>query len=143
MRSVIYQTVVLPASAETLFDMYLDPAEHGAFTDKPVVIGQAGGSEFQAFEGMLSGTMLQVVRPQLIVQSWRSVAFHDGNPDSTLILSFAPDGDNGRIGLVHVDVPEHDYDGGTWLRLPVGASHPIPDDIRLRPACEAFRLSPA
>lgn len=35
------------------------------------------------------------------------------------------------------------YAGGTWLRLPVGASHPTPDDIRLRPVCEAFRLSPA
>jgi len=31
--------------------------------------------------------------------------------DSTLILSFQPEGANGRIDLVHLDVPDHDYNG--------------------------------
>ena len=32
MRNVIRQTVVLPASAEALFEMYLDPSAHEAIT---------------------------------------------------------------------------------------------------------------
>jgi hypothetical protein len=30
---------------------------------------------------------------------------------STLFLSFTSDGDEGRIDLVHLDVPDQDYDG--------------------------------
>ena len=111
MRSVIHQTVVLPAPGEKLFEMYLDPAAHGAWSGGEVVIGAEPGAEFRAFSGQIWGQILQVVQSRLIVQSWRSVAFADGDPDSTLILSFADEGDAGRIDLVHIDVPPQDYDG--------------------------------
>ena len=111
MRSVISQSIVLPAPADALFEMYLDPTEHEAITGAPVKIGKAPGSEFTAFEGMLNGTILAVVNPNLIVQTWRSAKFKPTDPDSTLILSFIPEARDGRIDLVHVDVPDHDYDG--------------------------------
>jgi activator of HSP90 ATPase len=112
MRSVIQQSVVLPAPAEMLFEMYLDPAQHAAFTGFPVTIGSEPGAAFEAFCGQLSGVMLAAVQPRLIVQSWRSVKFKDHDPDSTLILTFTPERlqrDCGRIDLVHLDVPDHDY----------------------------------
>jgi hypothetical protein len=112
MRSVIQQSIVLPAAAETLFVMYLDPAAHAAFTGWPVEIGPQAGATFRAFGGQLSGTILALVRPRLIVQSWRSTKFRAEDVDSTLILQFLPESDGtsqGRIDLVHVDVPEHDY----------------------------------
>ncbi len=111
MRSVITQSVVLPASAASLFDMYLDPQVHEAITGAPVTIGSIAGSDFKAFGGILSGTVLGVVRSSLIVQSWRSAKFELADPESTLILSFQPEGANGRIDLVHLDVPAHDYNG--------------------------------
>jgi activator of HSP90 ATPase len=117
MRSTIFKTVVLPASAETLYDMYMDPEIHGAFTGAPAKISDVAGSAFEAFGGLLLGTMLQVVKPRLIVQSWRSVNFAVEDQDSTLIISFTPEADgDGRIDLVHLDVPENDYQGvsGGW-----------------------------
>jgi activator of HSP90 ATPase len=116
MRSVIRQSLTLPAPADALFDMYLDPAAHGAFTGSPVTIGADPGAEFRAFEGQLSGTILVVVRRQLIIQSWRSTKFGESDPDSTLILMFSPevaDESPGRLDLVHLDVPRDDYDGVT------------------------------
>ena len=113
MRNVIRQTVVLPAPAATLFDMYLDPVSHQAITGAPVDIGDERGAEFNAFDGALTGTVLEVVKPRLIVQSWRSKVFRAEDPDSTLILSFTAQGDAGRIDLIHLDVPDHDYDGVT------------------------------
>lgn len=110
MRNVIYKSVAMPASPEELFTMYLDPSVHAAFTGAPVVIGDKSGSEFRAFDGRLQGTIWQVVRSRLIVQSWRSFAFKAEDPDSTLIIAFAPEGDQGRIDLVHLDVPDHDYE---------------------------------
>ena len=111
MRNIIFQTVTLPASAETLFEMYLDPNVHQAITGAPVAIGDERGAPFEAFNGSLTGTTIEVVEPTLIVQSWRSTEFKDTDPDSTLILSFTPKGNEGRIDLIHLDVPDQDYDG--------------------------------
>jgi uncharacterized protein YndB with AHSA1/START domain len=111
MRSVIRQSVTLPAAAERLFEMYLDPAGHAAFTGMPVEIGREPGAEFRAFDGQLTGSILAVAAPRLVVQSWRSTKFRPGDPDSTLILMFTPEGDQGRIDLVHLDVPDHDFQG--------------------------------
>ena len=119
MRSIIQQSVVLPAAADELFEMYLDPARHAAITGAPVTIGCQSGSPFEAFGGQLTGTMLAVVAPRLIVQSWRSMMFKAGDADSTLILTFSTEPADssgqtqGRIDLVHLDVPDHDYQGVT------------------------------
>ena len=112
MRSVIQQSIVLPAPAESLFEMYLDAAAHSAFTGYPVAISPEPGAAFHAFNKQISGQILATVRPYLIVQSWRSVKFHDDDADSTLILKFTSEpnsAQHGRIDLVHLDVPEHDY----------------------------------
>jgi hypothetical protein len=63
--------------------------------------------------------MLATIPSRLIVQSWRSISFTPGDPDSTVILNFVPEGLNGRIDLVHLDVPEVDFQGVTegWERF--------------------------
>jgi activator of HSP90 ATPase len=108
---MIQQSVVLPAPAAQLYAMYLDPVIHAKITGAPVTIGTGAGTPFRAFDGNLSGSMLTVVEPTLIVQSWRSTHFNDDDPDSTLILTFTPLGETGRIDLVHLDVPDQDYQG--------------------------------
>jgi activator of HSP90 ATPase len=112
-RSVIKQSIVLPAPARDLFATYLDPIRHAAITGAPVTIASQPYAPFSAFEGMISGAVLATVEPTLIVQSWRSVNFRDSDPDSTLILTFTPQGEHGRIDLVHLDVPEQDFQGAT------------------------------
>ena len=117
MRATIVKTVVLPASASELYDMYMDADTHSDFTGSPAKISAEAGSAFEAFGGLLVGTTLQAIRPRLIVQSWRSVNFDKDDGDSTLIISFTDEEDNeGRIDLVHLDVPEGDYQGvsGGW-----------------------------
>jgi uncharacterized protein YndB with AHSA1/START domain len=111
MSRTIQLSASLPAPPERLFDMYLDPAEHAAFTGKPVEISPTSGSPFRAFDGILAGTILQVVPKRLIVQSWRSPHWGEADLDSTLILTFLPDADGGRIDLVQVNVVENDFAG--------------------------------
>lgn len=112
-KSVIRATVVLPASAEILYASYLDARIHEAITGAPVIISAEPGSPFSAFGGSLSGSMIAAIPSSLILQSWRSVNFNPGDPDSTLVLSFVPEGAQGRIDLIHIDVPEVDYQGVT------------------------------
>jgi activator of HSP90 ATPase len=113
MRNVITQTVLLAAPAEQLFAMYLDPGLHAAITGAPVTISRQAGSEFQAFGGVLTGTMLAVYEPRLVIQSWRSSQFRPEDADSTLILSFHAAPAGGQIDLIHLDVPDHDFVGVT------------------------------
>lgn len=116
MRSTIFKSVILPAPAAELYDMYMDSDVHAAFTGAPASVSSQPGSPFEAFGGLLTGTMLHTVKGRLIVQSWRSVNFEKEAGDATLILSFTAEGEDGRIDLVHLDVPENDYQGvtGGW-----------------------------
>ena len=59
----------LPVTPDRLFDMYLDPVEHTAFTGSPATIAPHAGASFRAFDDVLTGTILQVVPKRLIVQS--------------------------------------------------------------------------
>jgi len=68
MRSLIRDSVVLPAPAEVLYGMYLDPAKHAAITGAPVTIGAEAGSLFSAFGGSLTGAMLAAIPCTLVVQ---------------------------------------------------------------------------
>lgn len=116
MRSSIYKTVCLPASSADLYDMYMDAETHSEITGAPAKISDEPGSSFEAFGGLVKGITLQVVKHRLIVQSWRSVNFDKKDPDSTLIIAFEPEDDDGRIDLVHLDVPKKDFQGvaGGW-----------------------------
>jgi activator of HSP90 ATPase len=108
---LVKQSVVLPASARELYAMYLNPRTHAAITGHKVAIGARPGARFRAFDGALTGRILQTVPGRLIVQAWRSKAFHKGDADSTLVLRFTASGKKGRIDLMHVNVPDHDYRG--------------------------------
>ena len=111
MPKTIQQTVTLPAPAEKLYDMYLSPKIHAEITGGPVTINRTAGTRLRAFGGMVSGRTLHVVPKRLIIQSWRGKDWKPEDLDSTLIISFLPDKEGGRIELVHVNVPEHDYEG--------------------------------
>src|ERR1700735_4150221 len=111
MRSKIRDSIVLPAPAEVLYATYLDPAKHASITGAPVIIAAEAGSLFSAFNGSLSGTTLATIPSRLIVQSWRSTNFNQDDPDSTLILEFVPEGIDGRINLIQLDVPGVDFQG--------------------------------
>lgn len=101
----------LAATPDRLFDMYLDPVEHAAFTGAGVTISTKPGSPFRAFDGILTGTMLHVAPKRLIVQTWRSANWPADAIDSVLTWSFWPQGDTARIELVHVNVAGEDFAG--------------------------------
>jgi activator of HSP90 ATPase len=101
----------LPASPDRLYDMYLDPTLHGAFTGFPVTIAARAGAEFRAFGGAITGTILRVEPKRLIVQTWRSKNFPATAIDSVIILSFWPEGQGARIELVHANVADEDFAG--------------------------------
>ncbi|MGD1277312.1 MAG: SRPBCC domain-containing protein [Tepidisphaeraceae bacterium] len=113
MSKPIVQSVDFPATAKQLYDIYLDPQRHAAFTGGRVRISPKPGSQFTAFDRMLIGKTLLTIPGKLIVQRWRAHHWKKNDLDSILILTFTPIGKRGRIDLVHVNVPDHDHAGVT------------------------------
>jgi activator of HSP90 ATPase len=111
MAQTVHQTIILPARPDRLFDMYLDPKEHAAFTGAPVTIAARPGAAFSAFGDKLSGTILHVAPKKMIVQTWRSVNFPAEAIDSVLVLTFWPNEQGGRIELTQVNVCDEDFEG--------------------------------
>src|SRR5512134_3338136 len=113
MFKIIHHAVTLPAPAEKLYDMYLDPKTHAAITDKPVTISPHPGSEFlvfDVFDGLVTGKILSVVPKCIIVQLWREKNWKPEVRDSLVVMTFSPEGDSGKIELIHVHVPEGEFD---------------------------------
>jgi uncharacterized protein YndB with AHSA1/START domain len=116
MPCTITLAVDLPAKPSRLYDMYLNPKTHTAFTGAPVTIAARVGAKFEAFGGALSGRILQLAPKRLIVQSWRSTHFGKRDIDSTLVLAFLPHGKGARIELTQVNVAQRDFGGVSVCR---------------------------
>lgn len=111
MVNVIQQMVTFRAAPAVLFELYMDAAKHSAATGSKAVISKLPGRRFTAFNGVLSGRNLLIVPRRMIVQSWRSSQWKKTDADSILMLFFSKVPAGGRIALVHVNVPDHDYKG--------------------------------
>ena len=86
----------LPATAQQLYAMYLDAPTHSKFTGAAVTISPVAGTPFQAFDGVLAGTLLHFETNRLIVQTWRSANWPSTALDSILTLSFWDEGESAR-----------------------------------------------
>ncbi len=111
MTKAIRQSVTFAATPERLFEIYVDSKKHSAATGFKASVSRKVGRKFTIFNGMLSGRNLAVVPNRMIVQAWRAAHWKKTDPDSILILKFSKARGGGRIDLVHVNVPEHDYTG--------------------------------
>lgn len=114
MVETIEQTVELAADAATLYRTYVDPQLHAAVTGAPVCIGEEPGTEFLAFNAMLSGRILATVPDRMVVQTWRANHWDPEDLDSVLTLRFVDISVAvARIELAHVGVTPSDLHGVT------------------------------
>jgi uncharacterized protein YndB with AHSA1/START domain len=110
MADVVHHSVLLPATPERLYAMYLDPVQHAAFTGGgEVQIAAKVGAEFWGFGGRITGCILALTPDRQIVQSWRSFEWRAGDVDSVLILTFTAEGAGTRVDLVQACPPDHLY----------------------------------
>jgi iron complex transport system substrate-binding protein len=108
-------SAVLPAEATDIYDAWLDARRHGQFTGGAATVEPRIGGRHTAWDGYIEGTILELLPGERIVQSWRSLDFPQGAPDSRLeiLLTDAPGGT--ELTLVHTEIPEGqgvDYEEG-------------------------------
>ncbi len=109
MSKIIRQVVTFKASPHEVYEALMDSKKHTAFTgDKASISRQVGGS-IQAGDGYVSGTNLELIPDQKIVQAWRGSDFPEGVMSKATFSLKDVDGGT-RLTFSHSGVPDELFD---------------------------------
>lgn len=108
----IEQSVTFNASPHDVYEALMDSEKHSQFTGAPASISREVGGSFTAYDGALSGVILELVPDAKIVQSWRGSdgGWEPGHYSTATLTLEAIDGGT-RLTLVQTGVPEESFEG--------------------------------
>ncbi len=98
-------STVLAASAQRVYEAWLNSAEHGAMTGGAAQIDPNAGGKFSAWDGYITGKTFELEPYRRIVQSWRTAEFPADAPDSRLEILLEENADGTRLTLKHSNIP--------------------------------------
>jgi putative hydrolase of HD superfamily len=106
-EEAIQASVPLPANPEQIYRAWLDSRAHSAFTGATAVIDPRVGGNFNAWDGYIQGTTLDLQPYQRILQAWRTREFPPESRDSQLEVLLEADEQPGwtRLTLIHSHIP--------------------------------------
>jgi len=107
---------VIPASAQDIYDAWLDLAGHSAMTGGEAHASASVGDPFDAWGGYISGSNLELDPGRRILQSWRTTRFTEDDADSRIEVSLASVDGGTRVTIHHTNVPDGHtgYQDGGW-----------------------------
>lgn len=107
----IYQSVTINASPHDVYEALMDSEKHSRFTGAKASISREIGAAFSAYDGALSGTILELVPDVKIVQSWRASdeGWTPGHYSTATFSLEAVDGGT-QLTFVQTGVPEQSFE---------------------------------
>lgn len=97
----IRQRVALRASPEDVYDAFIDPKKHSAFTGAKATCVPKAGGRITAWDGYISGRNIELRKGKKIVQEWKTTEWPSGYPPSILTLTFQRKGKGTLLTVVH------------------------------------------
>jgi activator of HSP90 ATPase len=112
----IKQTVLVDASPLEVYEAYVDPKKHTAFTGQRAAGTPKVGGKFTAGDEYISGKFLVLEKGRRIQQEWTTTEWPQGYPPSLLELTVKAKGKKTELTMVHSKVPEEqvEYYAGGW-----------------------------
>jgi activator of HSP90 ATPase len=101
----ITQTVVVSATPRQVYEAFLNPKIHAAFTGSPATGSTRVGGKFTAWDGYIFGVHRELVKDCLIVQDWQTTEWPDGAEPSRVEFTFTAVKGGARVRMVHSKVP--------------------------------------
>jgi len=84
----------------------MDSKKHRAFTGDAAKIERRVGGAFSVWGGYATGKTLRLEKDRVVVQSWRTTDFEEGDPDSKVTFRLSRRGDGTRMSFVQSHVPD-------------------------------------
>jgi uncharacterized protein YndB with AHSA1/START domain len=109
-------SAVIPASAQQIYDAWLDSLGHSEITGSMATMSVKVGAEVSAWGGYINGRNLDLVPGERIVQSWRTSQFTDDHGDSIITVTLEAVSGGTLLTLMHTNVPDGQtsYERGGW-----------------------------
>jgi activator of HSP90 ATPase len=101
----ITQTVFILATPSEVYDAFIDPTKHSAFTGSKATCDPKVGGKFTAWDGYISGTNLKLEKGKRIVQEWKTTEWSKGYPSSIVDFSFREKEGGTELTMIHSNVP--------------------------------------
>jgi len=106
----IKQVVILEASPQEVYEAYVDPKKHAAFTGTGVTGTPKVGGKFNAGDGYITAKYTKLTLGKKIVHEWTTTEWPAGYPPSILELTLEPKGKGTELTMVHSKVPAEQVD---------------------------------
>lgn len=100
-------STLIKARPHPIYAAWMSSSGHTRMTGSPATIKDEVEAEFTAWDGYIQGRNLELIPDRKIVQTWRTVEFAPGEPDSILEVIFEAEGENTRLTLHHSNLPQH------------------------------------
>lgn len=99
-------TCNFPVKASAIYEAWLNSELHSAFTGGTAAIQDEIESRFTAWDGYITGMILELDKGQRILQSWRTTDFHMDEDDSLVEIELSDTDKGCRLLLHHWNIPE-------------------------------------
>lgn len=106
----IIQKVIVPATPEEVYDAFMDPKKHSAFTRTETTGSQEVGGKVSAGDGYITARNVVLEKGKKIVQEWTTTEWPDGYPPSVLELDLKKVEGGTELTMTHSKVPEEQAD---------------------------------
>jgi uncharacterized protein YndB with AHSA1/START domain len=106
----IRQRVLIEAKPMEVYEAYVDPKKHAAFTGQGATGAPKVGGKFTAGDGYITGKYLELEKGRRILHEWSTTEWPEGYPPSILELTLKAKGMNTELTMVQSKVPEEQVD---------------------------------
>ncbi len=107
---------LIPATPQEIYDAWLSSDGHTLMTGSPATAEPTVGAQFDAWDGYIQGTNLEIEPPTRIVQAWRTAEFDESEEDSRLEIGLEAQPEGTLVTIRHSHLPDHgmQYEQG-WV----------------------------
>ena len=95
-----------PGTSSLLYYAWLDSESHSAFTGGVAAIESIIGSRFTAWDGYITGSILELSEGKRILMRWRTTEFPEDAEDSLLEITLEDISAGCQLTLKHSNIPD-------------------------------------
>ena len=109
MPKTIRQSITFRATPHAVYEALMDSRKHARFTGDAASISRKVGGKIMAYGGYITGTNLELVPDERIVQAWHAADWPKGQMSKVTFCLALTKGST-RLTFTHTGVPDEHYE---------------------------------